>query len=144
MKKLLLMPLLLCSILGAVNPSRAMIYSAVVPGAGQIYNEAYAKAGIVIGLQAWNIGKAVYNDGKASEYADKASVASDPFYQQFYKDRSREYREKRTSDIWWIGITAALSALDAYVDAHLSNFDSEREKLHLRFEDGRAGFQINF
>ncbi len=144
MKKILIIPLLLCSILGAVNPTRAMLYSAFVPGAGQIYNHAYAKAGIVIGLQSWNIGRAIYNDGKAGEFADKAADASDPFYQQFYKDRSREYREKRGSDIWWIGITAALSAIDAYVDAHLSDFDSEKERLHLRFEDGRAGFQINF
>jgi len=144
LKKLLLIPLLLCSILGAANPTRAMLYSAFVPGAGQIYNQAYSKAGIVIGIQGWNLGRAIHNDFKADDYAKKSRNSTDVFYQQFYKDRSREFSEKRTSDIWWIGITAALSALDAFVDAHLSNFDSEKETLHLRFEDGMAGISIKF
>jgi hypothetical protein len=143
-KKLLIIPLLWCSLLMAVNPTTAMLYSAFIPGGGQIYNKAYPKAAIVVGLQAWNIGRAIYNDSKADDFAKKSAQASDVFYQDYYKERAREYREKKTSDIWWIGVTAALSVLDAYVDAHLSNFEAEKEGLHLRFEEGKAGVEFKF
>lgn len=144
MKKLIIVAFLWCSALMAVSPTQVMLYSAFIPGAGQIYNKSYTKAGIVIGIQGWNIGRAFYNGSRADDFAKKAQDSISPFDQQFYESRSREYREKRNSDIWWIGITAALSTLDAYVDAHLNNFESEKEGLHLRFEDGKAGISIRF
>ena len=48
------------------------------------------------------------------------------------------------NDIWWLGITAGLSMLDAYVDAHLSDFESEKEKIRLRFSGDALLLQYNF
>jgi len=144
LKKLLIIPLLWCSLLAAVSPERAMLYSALIPGGGQVYNKAYVKAGIVVGLQAWNVGRALYNDAKADDFIKKSKLSTDAYYTQYYKDRAEEHKQKRRSDIWWIGITTALSVLDAYVDAHLENFDSEKQRLHLRFEEGKAGLELVF
>ena len=116
------------------DPTRAVIYSAVIPGGGQIYNHAYVKAGVVIGVQAYFLGSLLWHDSKANDYKVLSESTTDAYYQQLYKTKRKEYQELRTSDFWWMGITAALSVLDAYVDAHLSNFESEKDKLHIRFE----------
>jgi len=116
------------------SPTRAVLYSALVPGGGQIYNETYVKAGIVIGVQAYFVTNAIYHDAKAQDYKDKVNSTTDALLLQEYKDKRKEYQELRTSDFWWIGITAALSMLDAYVEAQLFDFEAQKDKLHLRFE----------
>lgn len=132
------------TVLFAVNPTHAMLYSAFIPGGGQIYNKAYVKAGVVIGMQSYLIGTALYHDAKLDDFKDKASSSSDAYLKEHYRQRADEYKEKRTSDIWWIGITAALSVIDAYVDAHLADFESQKNKLRLRFEDETLALQIRF
>lgn len=126
------------------NPTRAALYSAFVPGAGQIYNEAYVKAGIVIGVQGYLIGSVLYHDGKADDYARLAAEAENPQLAEIYKTRRKEYQEMRTSDIWWMGITMGLSVLDAWVDAHLYDFEADKDRIHLLFEDNTLKVQLKF
>lgn len=121
-----------------------MLYSAFIPGGGQIYNHAYVKAGIVIGVQGYLIGSTVYHDAKVQDFKQKLKTTNDAYLQQRYRDQRDDYRARRTSDIWWMGITAALSVLDAYVDAHLADFDAQKQKLHLRFEDEQLKLQYQF
>jgi len=128
----------------AKNPTRAAIYSAVIPGGGQFYNHAYVKAGIVIGVQGYLVASAIANDKKVDDYRKLASNTNDVFLQQHYKSRQQEHKEMRTSDFWWMGITVVLSVLDAYVDAHLSDFDANKQKLHLLFEDEQVVIQYRF
>ncbi len=144
MKRLLLLPLFWITLLAAANPTHAMLYSAFIPGGGQVYNRAYVKAGIVVGLQAYLLGNVLYNDSKVDDYKDKLNSSSDAAIQQQYKDKLQMYRERRTSDIWWMGVTCALSMLDAYVDAHLDDFESEKDKMHLRFSDEQVLLEIKF
>lgn len=144
MKRLMIIPLLWMTALCAVNPTHAMLYSALIPGGGQIYNRAYVKASVVIGLQSYLIGTALYHDSKIQDFKEKASSSNDTYFKEHYRQRAAEYKEKRTSDIWWIGITAALSVMDAYVDAHLADFEAQKSKLRLRFEDETVAIQIRF
>lgn len=144
MKRLIIIPLLWVTALCGVNPTHAMLYSAFIPGGGQLYNQAYVKASVVIGLQSYLIGTAFYHDSKMDDYKSKASSSSDPYLTQSYRQRAEEFKDKRTSDIWWIGITAALSVLDAYVDAHLADFEFQKNKLRLRFEDETLTLQYIF
>lgn len=140
----MIIPLLWMTALCAVNPTHAMLYSALIPGGGQIYNRAYVKASVVIGLQSYLIGTALYHDSKIQDFKEKASSSNDTYFKEHYRQRAAEYKEKRTSDIWWIGITAALSVMDAYVDAHLADFEAQKSKLRLRFEDETVAIQIRF
>jgi hypothetical protein len=78
------------------------------------------------------------------DYKSKASSSTDLYLTQRYRQQADEFKDKRTSDIWWIGITAALSVLDAYVDAHLADFESQKNKLRLRFEDETLALQFTF
>ena len=115
------------------DPTKAVIYS-LFPGGGQIYNEAYIKAGAVIGFQSYLLATAIHNNDKVNDYKDKISITTDPILIESYKSKQKNYKEKRTRDIWLMGLTMAFSTLDAYIDAHLSNFNSDKEKVHLRFE----------
>lgn len=138
MNKLLLIVLILLlaaglSAEGKRDPTRAALYSLVLPGGGQIYNHAYLKAGLVIGVQGWLIGSAIHHANQRDKFRELAETAPPALEQQYLAD-SEEYRDKLNNDIWWIGIAAALSVFDAYVDAHLSDFEEQKEKLRLRFD----------
>lgn len=95
------------------SPRSAMIRSLVFPGLGQIYNEQYIKAGIVLAGQSVLIGLRFY-------YNNKANESIDPMDREFYKDR-------RNLTYWLMGATVLLSMLDAYIDAHLYDFDTGPE-----------------
>ncbi len=119
----------------AKNPVHAMLYSAFIPGGGQVYNGKYLKAGVVVGIQAYFVGASIYHDGKQDEYAKKANSAVLASDRLFYEKKRDEYGDKQRSDYWWIGITAVLSIADAFVDAHLFDYQEQKEKVRLRFED---------
>jgi hypothetical protein len=149
LKRFILLILVLAFLTGLAaqekrDPTRAALYSLVLPGGGQIYNHAYLKAGLVIGVQGFLIGSAIFHDGKRDDFAALAHNTQDSYQQQLYLSQSRDYKDKLNNDIWWIGITAALSVFDAYVDAHLSDFDSQKEKIRLRFSDAGVRLQYDF
>jgi len=118
------------------NPYRAMLYSAVLPGGGQIYNQAYVKSALVAGLQAFLIGTAVRHNDKMEHYQNLMdnSVTGETDYLTFKLKRD-SYRDDLRSDYWWIGTVLLLSVADAFVDAHLYNFSAEKERIKLKFED---------
>jgi hypothetical protein len=127
------------------KPIRAMLYSALLPGGGQFYNEAYVKTGIVAGLQAMLISSAVYDNNKISHYQDLMDTYSqDEINYQVYKEKRNSYRAELRSDYWWIGTVLALSVADAFVDAHLYNFKAEKSRILLRFSDKQVSLGIEF
>lgn len=126
------------------NPNKAALYSAIFPGGGQLYNHAWWKAGAVVGVQSYLISAAIYNKDKQEDYKKLAENTTDQFQQQIYQSKSKTYRDKFNNDLWWIGITAGLSILDAYVDAHLYNFESEKEKILLHFSENGVVLQYKF
>lgn len=149
MKKLLALCLILAGLSSAFAqakrvPTRAVLYSAAFPGGGQLYNRAWLKAGLVMGVQGFFIGSAIYHSGERNYWRDLAENTPDPFLQEQYLARSRDFGNELKNDIWWLGITAGLSMLDAYVDAHLSDFESEKEKIRLRFSGEALLLQYNF
>ena len=148
-KKLLALCLILAGLSSAFAqakrvPTRAVLYSAAFPGGGQLYNRAWLKAGLVMGVQGFFIGSAIYHGGERNYWRDLAENTPDPFLQEQYLARSRDFGNELKNDIWWLGITAGLSMLDAYVDAHLSDFESEKEKIRLRFSGDALLLQYNF
>lgn len=96
--------------LKAKSPKGAMIRSLVFPGLGQFYNEQYIKAAIVLAGQGTLVGFLFY-------YNERASESTTPLDKEFYEDR-------RNLMFWWIGAATLLSMLDAYIDAHLYDFDT--------------------
>ncbi len=120
-----------------------MLYSALVPGGGQVYNGAYLKAGAVVGVQSFLIANTIIQDNKARD-AKRLMRDADPAMEGFYKAEYETHKEARNSNIWWIGVTTVLSMIDAYVDAHLVDFEERKEGLRLRFEDDMLTLRYKF
>lgn len=113
------------------SPQKASVYSAILPGAGQVYNKKYWKVPIVYSA----LGSAAYftydNGNKYKQYRDALLLRQDgetDEYNGVYTDSQlitiMEYYE-RNKEISII-MTAAvyiLNIVDASVDAHLFDFD---------------------
>lgn len=137
------------------NPTKALIYSALVPGLGQIYNRKYWKLPFVYGGLMGCLYAVTWNQGNYSDYSnaywgtvqenplehkdlwqnfvtgsidlndDEAMLAKagDKNFQDQLKRRKDYYRRFRDISIF-IGVGVyVLGMLDAYVDAHLFDFD---------------------
>lgn len=138
------------------SAKRAMWLALVIPGAGQIYNRKYWKLPIVYGgflgcLYAIRWNNQMYKD-YSQAYMD--IMDDDPNtqsynqflhlgntiteenterYQNLFKKRKDYYRKYRDLSIFCLIGVYALSVIDAYVDASLSEFDISKD-LSLKVE----------
>ena len=128
------------------NPRRAMWLALVMPGAGQIYNRKYWKLPIFYGgfvgcayALRWN--NMMYRD-YSQAYLDimdddpntqsynqflhlgtKITSANQSQWQEVFRKRKDRYRRWRDMSFFVMVGVYALSVIDAYVDASLSEFD---------------------
>ncbi|TDM00241.1 MAG: hypothetical protein C4K58_03175 [Flavobacteriaceae bacterium] len=137
------------------DPLRAMVYSAVLPGAGQAYNEKYVKAPITLGLFLGGLGYTFYQNQELNKYKE--------VFQASVEGREHEYSNLNLSKETWakvrdnqqrtrdygIAITSlvyVLNIVDAYVGANL--FDLERDKdfsVYPSFDSfGAFGLSFNY
>ncbi len=108
------------------SPTKAMLFSAVLPGAGQFYNQSYWKIPIILGLAAyWGYEWRDLNQNYKT-YKDlysKSLVTSTQTGVYQYKVLRDFYRSERDRFAWYLGILYVANILDAYVDASLFEFD---------------------
>ena len=123
------------------SPSKAVLYSAILPGAGQAYNKKYWKIPIIyagIGVLVYAID---FNQKNYSTFKDAFIVRTDgdssttDNYPRFTDDNLKTlfqyYRRNRDLSYILISTLYVLNILDAYVDAELFYFDVS-DKLSLR------------
>ena len=132
------------------NPQRALWLALVIPGAGQIYNRKYWKLPIFYGgfmgciyALSWN--NMMYkdysqayldimdNDPNTASYNKflhlgvQITDANKSRYQELFRGRKDKYRRWRDMSIFVMIGVYALSVIDAYVDAELSEFDISKD-----------------
>ncbi len=120
------------------SPRKASILSAVLPGAGQVYNRKYWKVPIVIG----GLGASYYfireNNSQYQRYKDAyiALTDNDPatvdefggrYSAQNVLNVADTYRRWRDLSYIAIGMVYVLNIVDASVDAHFVRFDVGRD-----------------
>ena len=114
------------------NPYRAGVYSLILPSAGQIYNKRYWKLPLVWGGFAGLVYAVRYNKREYNRFNEAygAEIAGEPHEFELFNVTADALRRQRNSfdknlQTSYVGFVAmyALTALDAYVDAHLKNFD---------------------
>ena len=138
------------------NPKRAMWLAIVLPGAGQIYNRKYWKLPLVYGGLVGCIYAMQWNNMMFRDYSkayqdimdtDPTTQSYNQFlhlgtkitdenkaqYQSIFKSRKDRYRRWRDLSFFCLLGVYALSIVDAYVDASLSEFDIS-DDLTLRVE----------
>ena len=136
------------------NPKRALWLAIVIPGAGQIYNRKYWKLPIIYGGFAGCIYAMTWNNQMYHDYSqayldimddDPTTESYKNFlhlgteinesnlarYQEIFRKRKNRYRRWRDLSVFSTIAVYALSVIDAYVDASLSEFDIS-EDLSLR------------
>ncbi len=124
------------------SPGLAMLLSAVVPGAGQCYNQSYWKVPLVLGLGLYFTSTWLDQNRRTTIYRQKyaASLGADPpdpFSGQYLRERDF-YQQQRDTFAWYFVILYILNVADAYVDASLFDFDVGPD-LSLRVLPGSAG-----
>jgi len=144
-KFLIIIFLLLFSISGFTEenkkkPLKAAALSLLIPGGGQFYNESYWKSSGVFLLESYVIGLATYHHLKAEDYYQKYAQTENPENYGKYL----EYYNKRQSDFFWVGTVVFLSMIDAFVDAHLFDFETKKKKIHLKFEENTISLSYRF
>ena len=138
------------------NPKRALWLALVIPGGGQIYNRKYWKLPIVYGgivgcLYAMNWNNNMYKDYSQAylDLTDKdpatqsynmflhlgtqINASNEARYKDIFKKRKDKFRRWRDLSFFVLLGVYALSVIDAYVDAELSNFDISKD-LSLKVE----------
>ncbi|KMQ69243.1 hypothetical protein ACM39_03840 [Chryseobacterium sp. FH2] len=113
-----------------LNPTKAGLYSAVLPGLGQYYNKKYWKIPIVWGAVGVGAGIAIWNDNQYKKYrgyyiaklngTPDEFVDSHPWLDKVALGNAQD-RAKRQRDyaIAITGLIYILNIMDAVVDAHL-------------------------
>lgn len=138
------------------SPKKALWLALVIPGGGQIYNRKYWKLPIVYGgiigcLYAMNWNNNMYKDYSQAylDLTDKdpATQSYNMFlhlgtqiddknkdrFKDIFKKRKDKFRRWRDLSFFVLLGVYALSVIDAYVDAELSNFDISKD-LSLKVE----------
>jgi molybdopterin/thiamine biosynthesis adenylyltransferase len=132
------------------DPKRAMWLALVIPGGGQIYNRKYWKLPIVYGgfigcvyALSWN--NMMYKDyqqayrdimdddpntasyNKFLHLGRQINSTNVERYKQIFKTRKDKYRRWRDLSFFVMVGVYAVSVIDAYVDAELSDFDISKD-----------------
>ncbi len=111
--------------LATKSPGTAMVLSAVLPGAGQVYNTSYWKVPIILGFGIYFISSYLDADRRADDYRQQyiASLSLTPGGDPTLLAMRDFYLGERDTFVWYFCILYFLNIVDAYVDASLYGFD---------------------
>ncbi|MBA4055019.1 MAG: hypothetical protein C0490_09930 [Marivirga sp.] len=118
------------------DPRKALLYAAIIPGLGQIYNKKYWKLPLVYGgFIALGYGINFYQEGYIkykkelfynieNGYEQDTDVRpGDVYSTSNYRKIVDQYKRQRDFMIILMGGMYLLQIVDAHVDAHLKEFD---------------------
>jgi len=110
-----------------MTPWKVSLYAAMLPGFGQIYNESYWKLPILYGFLGWYGYNIAQKHDQYIRYrnlylADQSSTKAESYrnYRDLYHDSRDEY-------IIYFILAYLAGIVDAYVDAHLYDFEVSDE-----------------
>jgi TM2 domain-containing membrane protein YozV len=129
------------------SPLVATLLSAVIPGAGQFYNRSYWKVPVIAGLVGYFGYEYFHYNNIYKGYRDQY-VASQLQFPPEGDDNLKTLREfnrtQRDDFVWYFLIIYIINLADAYVDAHLFDFDVTEEKIStLGLIDRKASLKLH-
>jgi hypothetical protein len=127
------------------SPWVAVGLSAILPGAGQFYNQSYWKVPILLGIAGY-LGYEYYDyDKKYRDYRDQYAASQSPQFPEGddnLKTLREFYRSQRNDFVWYLAIVYVINLVDAYVDAHLFDFNVKEDKIE-RFGTIDKEYKLN-
>ena len=136
------------------SPKKAAIYSAVIPGAGQIYTKKYWKVPMIYGGLVTSAYFINDNNNQYKEYRDAALLSYETgedqlgyTYSELIILKDHYKRNREISYFSFVGVYI-LNIIDASVNAHLFHFDvSDDISLNIRpystFSNTGVSFSLN-
>jgi len=122
------------------NSTKALLLSLALPGAGQLYNGEYIKAGAFVTAVSAFAYETFYENNQASKLLDKRELYSEGSSEYLkLKEQFDNHIYKRNQYVWlWVGATL-WAGLDAYIEAELFNFDA-----HLEMKESGLTLYLSF
>lgn len=140
-------------------PKKAILYSAILPGLGQVYNRQYWKvpiiyAGMAAAFIAYDFNNSRYQQYKKAYIAriDNNPSTTDEFVGLYtdanLKTLQDSYKRFADMTILFTAVGFAIQSLDALTAAHLKNFDVSKD-ISFRFSptvlpNGQIGIAMIF
>lgn len=115
------------------SPKKAALYSAVLPGAGQVYNKKYWKVGVIAAgagalIYGLNFNQRNFSLYKSELIKRQQNLGGLDANLELYTDANLSelqdfYRRNRDLTVVGLALLYALNIIDATVDAHLYDFN---------------------
>ncbi|GGE98732.1 hypothetical protein SAMN05443634_10535 [Chishuiella changwenlii] len=117
------------------SPMRASLYSAILPGAGQLYNKKWLKAPIALGLVGTGTGFTIYYNNLYKRYRRAYIAVREGTPNEFTGILTPEqlaviqddFKRKRDYSVALTVLAYLLNVVDATVDAHLFTIRHDSE-----------------
>ncbi len=145
------------------SPTKAGLYSAVLPGLGQYYNKKYWKIPIVLGGIGTGVGVTIWNDNQYKKFRgyfiDKVNGVSNQYLiehpnltKEILGNAQDKYKRQRDYSIAITSLVYVLNIVDAVVDAHLYEGRNDPDlaimptiiQNQYGFEPAKAGLTLNY
>lgn len=130
------------------DPWRAVLYSAIIPGAGQFYNKSYWKIPIIAGVGGYFVYEIIKNNNKYIDFRDQyvnSQTPQNPQGDLRLKDLREFYSDQRDDFIIYSVILHVVNLIDAYVDAQLYDFDvSDKIRIGILKKEKLIKMSYNF
>lgn len=97
----------------------AMAASAVYPGLGQLLNGKEHKSAVLSAVEVLLVAGLLVEDRRTRNALRLYEQTGD---EDYFDDYSEHY-DRRQTLVWWVVIAALYGLTDAYVDAHLADFE---------------------
>ncbi len=119
-----------------ISPTGAVLMTPLFPGWGQLYARNSWRAGLAYGTQMYFWTNVISRDRQARRARDFAdSFESGDPNRARYDNLADELWEQMRDFAWWSGGVLLIVALDAYVGAHLFNFDQDPVPVPNRWDE---------
>jgi len=126
------------------KPGKAALYSLIIPGGGQLYNRKYWKVPLALAIDGGLVYNIYFQNQQYRRYQDAYILALQQGEPSTTVNSLREQRNfyRKWREYSWVFFIAGhmFTALDAYVDRHLLEFDI-REDVGF-YEKGNPGFPL--
>ena len=141
---------------GEKIPKKAGLYSAILPGAGQVYTKKYWKVPVIYGglitsayyinesNDLYQLYKSTYLNRLDGDFSDNLNYSDSDL-----RTLTEHYRRNREVSALLFTLTYILNIVDASVNAHLFDYDvSEDLSLHIQpvyfSKENASGFSLSF
>lgn len=112
------------TLLKGKSPMSALLRSVAFPGGGQFYNHKYIKGTVVFGTETTFITLAAIEWSRMITH--KRNFQNPNYPDRYWEfEQFKFYEDRRNLFLWITAGVVFLSMFDAYVDAHLYNFEKE-------------------